>query len=140
MTKLKNANAVIQFEIPGRPPRATGQMRKAVRSARGVRFYDPPHVAAARKQLLEGVKPYAPETPLEGPVRLRCKWVFEASRKKDCGTWKTTRPDTDNMQKLLKDSMTAAGFWKDDAQVVVEVCMKTWDEKPGIHITVELLN
>ena len=29
-----------------------------------------------------------------------------------------TKPDTDNLQKLLKDCMTKCGFWKDDAQVV----------------------
>ncbi|WP_305177798.1 RusA family crossover junction endodeoxyribonuclease [Faecalibaculum rodentium] len=140
MKKTKSANGLIEFTIPGKPPRATGQMRKAVRTARGVRFYDPPHVAAARKTLLEGVKVHAPEAPLEGPVKLSCTWAFEAQRKKDCGTWKVTRPDTDNMQKLLKDVMTLAGFWKDDAQVAMETCRKVWTDEPGIAISVELLN
>ena len=32
------------------------------------------------------------------------------------GEYRTTKPDTDNLQKLLKDCMTATGFWTDDAQ------------------------
>lgn len=49
------------------------------------------------------------------------------------------KPDTDNLQKLLKDCMTARGFWKDDAQVASEICEKFWAERPGIYICVEEL-
>lgn len=34
--------------------------------------------------------------------------------------WRVTKPDTDNLQKMLKDCMTLTGFWNDDAQVVVD--------------------
>ena len=39
---------------------------------------------------------------------------------------KDTKPDTDNLQKLLKDCMTAVGFWVDDAQVCSELTEKRW--------------
>ena len=48
-----------------------------------------------------------------------------------------TRPDTDNLQKLLKDCMTRVGFWNDDAQVCREEVTKRWSRQaPGIAIKV----
>lgn len=31
--------------------------------------------------------------------------------------WHTSKPDTDNLAKQLKDAMTRLGFWGDDRQV-----------------------
>ena len=62
----------------------------------------------------------------------------EASRHKD-GEWKITKPDTDNMIKLLKDCMTRVGFWQDDAQVCSEITEKFWGDVSGIYIMVEQL-
>ena len=57
------------------------------------------------------------------------------------GTYRVTRPDTDNLQKLLKDTMTQVGFWKDDAQVCKETVTKRWSrEQPGIYIKVVSLD
>ena len=53
------------------------------------------------------------------------------------GEWRVSRPDTDNLQKLLKDCMTRVGFWKDDAQVCREEVTKRWSRlRPGILIKV----
>ena len=58
--------------------------------------------------------------------------------KKELYEYRVSRPDTDNLQKLLKDCMTKTGFWKDDSQVVIEQCTKiNTHEKAGIIITVE---
>ena len=73
---------------------------------------------------------------MEGAVQLWVKWCFPRGRHED-GEYRTSKPDTDNLQKLLKDCMTAAGFWKDDAQVASEVCEKFWAEIPGIYIRAE---
>ncbi len=55
------------------------------------------------------------------------------------GDWRTSKPDTDNLQKLLKDVMTSLGFWKDDALVCSEICEKFWAATPGIYIHIEEL-
>ena len=55
------------------------------------------------------------------------------------GEYKTSRPDTDNLQKLLKDCMTLVGFWDDDALVASELVEKFWAEFPGIYIRIEKL-
>ena len=55
------------------------------------------------------------------------------------GEYRITKPDTDNLQKMLKDCMTLVGFWKDDALVASEITEKFWAEKPGIYIRIEEL-
>ena len=53
------------------------------------------------------------------------------------GSYRTTKPDTDNLQKLLKDCMTAEHFWTDDALVCSEITEKFWADTPGIWIHIE---
>ena len=49
---------------------------------------------------------------------------------------KATKPDTDNLEKALKDEMTRLHFWCDDAFVCSEVVEKFWADTPGIFIKV----
>ena len=86
-----------------------------------------------------GLMGKAPPAPLSGPVILRVDFVFPASREHKAGTPKTTRPDTDNMVKLLKDCLTHAGFWEDDAQVFDETVIKYYDTDPGVKIYIRRL-
>ncbi|MBE6902906.1 MAG: RusA family crossover junction endodeoxyribonuclease, partial [Ruminococcaceae bacterium] len=53
--------------------------------------------------------------------------------------YKLTKPDTDNLNKLLKDCMTKLGFWKDDALVASEIIEKFYGEIPGVYIRIEVL-
>lgn len=102
-------------------------------------FYDPAPVKEAKIVICDLLKQYSPILPLEGPVKLECVWLFNSkSHKKE--EWRITKPDTDNLQKGLKDCMTKTGFWKDDAQVVYEISKKRWSQTPGIFIRVEEIN
>jgi Holliday junction resolvase RusA-like endonuclease len=125
----------IQFFLPMIPPTTTGQMRQVTIVGGKPRFYDPPAVKAARAKLLAALAPHRPPQPFTGPVQLVVKWCFPRGLHPD-GSWRATRPDTDNLQKLLKDAMTSAGFWQDDAQVASEIAEKFWAETPGIFIRV----
>lgn len=128
----------IEFFLPMIPPTATHQ-EKQVKVVRGRPvFYEPPAVKDARAKLRAYLAKHRPEEPFSGPVRLMVKWCFPRGRHGD-GEWRATRPDTDNLQKLLKDCMTAEGFWADDAQVASEICEKFWAEVPGIYIAAEEL-
>ncbi len=121
------------------PPTTTHQ-QKAVRVVKGKpMFYEPPDLAKARTKLIAHLTQYRPTAPMEGGVRLVVKWCFPCGDRPD-GTYRTTKPDTDNLQKLLKDCMTHVGFWKDDAQVASEVVEKFWAEISGIYISVESLS
>lgn len=128
----------LKFFMPMEPPTATHQKKK-VRVVKGKPiFYEPPEVADAREKLLSHLSKHVPTRKLAGPVELIVKWCFPRGRHKD-GEWRTTKPDTDNLNKLLKDCMTKLGYWTDDAQAVSEVCQKFWAEVPGIFIRVREL-
>ncbi len=127
----------MEFFLEMEPPTVTAQEHKVVVRHGKPMFYDTERLKAARKKFLAALKPYAPETAPEGPVSLMVCWYFRTKSHKE-GSWRVTRPDTDNLQKLLKDCMTAAGFWKDDAQVCVEAVSKRWTRiRPGIFIRIE---
>ena len=122
--------------MPMIPPTATHQEKKwRVMKGKPV-SYDPPEVAAARSKLTAHLAGHRPAHPLEGAVRLLVKWCFPRGRRKD-GEYRITKPDTDNLNKLLKDCMTDVGFWQDDAQVASEICEKFWAEMPGIYVCAE---
>ncbi len=126
----------LDFFMPMNPPTITHQ-EKAVHVVRGKPvFYEPAELKAARSKLLAHLGQYRPERPLEGAVELEVVWLFPANGRHGDVTPKVTRPDTDNLQKLLKDCMTELRFWRDDAQVYTETVMKVWANEPGIAIRV----
>lgn len=101
-------------------------------------FYEPQELKSARQKLSAYLGQHVPDEPYHLGIRLVTRWCFPAGRHKD-GEYKTSRPDTDNLQKLLKDCMTLVGFWNDDALVASELVEKFWAEIPGIYIRIEKL-
>ena len=130
----------MDFDLEIAPPTVTAQEHK-VRIVRGKpMFYDTQKLKAARAVFENLLRQHVPAKPMDGPVALTVEWRFATKTHKE-GTYRVTRPDTDNLQKLLKDCMTRVGFWRDDAQVCREDVTKRWSrEKPGIHIRVVSLN
>ena len=130
----------MNFFIAIDPPTSTAQM-KQVRVVKGKPiFYDPPAVKEARNVLSAHLAMHKPDKPMAGPISLRVLWLFPKGKSHRNGEWRITKPDTDNLQKLLKDCMTRCGFWVDDAQVVREVAEKRWADDPcGIYIEAEEL-
>ncbi|MEF2969254.1 RusA family crossover junction endodeoxyribonuclease [Paenibacillus sp. M1] len=102
-------------------------------------FYEPDELKAARAKLMAYLGQHVPGRPYTGPVRLMVKWCFPLTKGRHDGQYKHTKPDTDNLQKLLKDCMTHCGYWKDDALVASEIVEKFWAERPGIYIRIEEL-
>ncbi len=129
----------IRFFLPMIPPTVTAQEHKVAVVHGKPRFYDPPEVKEARSKLTAALAAYVPEKPSDCAVRLVVKWLFPRTGKHRDGEYKSTRPDTDNLQKLLKDCMTKCGFWRDDALVASEVIEKFWADVPGIWIRIEEL-
>jgi len=128
----------MNFFLAMNPPTVTAQERK-VRVVRNKPiFYDPQQVKDARDLLCAYLNLHKPKEPLLGAISLRVLWLFPKGKSHKHGEWRTTKPDTDNLQKLLKDCMTTCGFWKDDAQVVRETVEKRWSNEPcGIYIEIE---
>ena len=129
----------LEFFLPMIPPTTTQQThRVSAKNGKPV-FYNSPELNAAEAKLSDAVGKYRPKAPISGGVRLITKWCFPVSGKHKSGEYKTSRPDTDNLQKLLKDVMTKNKFWLDDAQVASEICEKFWADIPGIYIYVQEL-
>lgn len=129
----------MQFFVPMLVPTVTAQMHKvSVKNGKPV-FYDPPELKVAKSKLRDYIAPFAPNEPMDGSVRLLVKWLFPIDGKHTNGEYKATKPDTDNLQKALKDIMTKLRFWNDDAQVASEIVEKFWADTPGIFISVTQL-
>lgn len=129
---------MLEFFMAMNPPTCTHQEKQvAVIKGRPV-FYDPPEVKDARSKLTAYLAKHKPGSRIESGCRLTVKWCFPRGRHK-AGEYRITKPDTDNLQKLLKDCMTTCGFWRDDAQVASEIVEKFWADVPGIYIRIEEL-
>lgn len=130
---------MIKFFMPMIPPTVTAQEHKVKVVNGKPRFYDPPQVTDAKSKLIAALSQHQIEQPFTSAVRLVVKWLFPSNGKHRNGEYRITRPDTDNLQKMLKDCMTKCGFWKDDALVASEVVEKFWADIPGIWICIEEL-
>lgn len=128
---------MIRFFLPMVPPKTTAQMRKVtIRNGKPV-FYDPPAVREMKAKLTAHLAPHKPVEPLTGCLRLVVKWTWPGGEEH---AYKGTRPDTDNLQKAMKDTMTDLGFWRDDAQVASEIVEKFTGPMPGIFVQIEALS
>lgn len=134
-----NDDFFIEFFMPMIPPTVTAQEKKATVKNGKIFFYDPPELKDAKQKLIAHLAKHKPIKPFEGAVQLSVKWLYPRTAKHKDGEYKATRPDTDNLQKALKDCMTKCGFWKDDAQVASEIVEKFYSDTTGIYIRLERL-
>lgn len=141
---------VIEFFLPMIPPTVTQQEHQVrVRNGKPI-FYEPDHLREARQKLMAHLGKHVPEEPILSAIRLTTKWIWPLPKKQidrlkstglhDFAMYKTTKPDTDNVIKMLKDCMTRCGYWKDDALVASEITEKFLGMNPGIYIRIEELN
>ena len=130
-----------QFFMPMIPPTVTDQMHRITYNRDGKPvIYDSPELSDAKAKLIAHLSQHRISERIDGGVRLVVKWLFPITGDHKDGEYKLTKPDTDNLQKALKDCMTKVGFWKDDAQVVRETVEKRWSDDPaGIYIDIEEL-
>ena len=127
-----------EFFMPMKNVPTKTHQQKQVRVVKGKPiFYEPAELQAARSKLMAHLGQHVPEKKYTSAVRLVTKWCFPITGKHQDGEYKGTRPDTDNLQKLLKDVMTDLGYWTDDALVASEITEKFWAKIPGIYIKIE---
>ena len=139
-------NHSIKFFIPMENVPITTHQQKKVRVVSGKPiFYESDDLKKARDLITDGLFIYGLQKSNKAkgdeifkkgiPISLSVKWCFDGKKGKHShGSYRITKPDTDNLQKLLKDCMTSLNFWYDDAQVVEEHIGKYWSDIPGIWI------
>ena len=127
----------IQFFEPMKIPSITQQEHRIGVTKTGTKYiYEHQELKNARTLIRAHMALHKPEAPLEGPVELDVIWIYRSDDHEE-GEFKTTKPDTDNLVKMLKDELTHCGFWKDDAQVCREQLTKIWSKKKeGIIVSV----
>jgi len=130
----------MRFKLKMIPPTATAQ-QKGERVIGGyIHHYKKKNVEAAERILRDALLPYVPAEPItDQPIALNVIWMFPYPKsakkhKQGMSRRKITRPDTDNLNKMLKDVMTDMGFWKDDALICTECILKLYSDEPGILI------
>lgn len=128
-----------EFFVAMKPPTITHQEKQVTVVKGKPVFYEPADLKAARAKLQDHIGKHAPAKPFVGAIRLVVKWLFPITGEHYDGEYKITKPDTDNLQKMLKDVMTMLGFWKDDALVASEITEKFWADIPGIYVAIEEL-
>lgn len=126
-----------EFFVPMIPPTKTYQQKRIDWTRR--RVYEDGALSAVRQKLSDAIGPYRPTVPYSAGVRLVTKWCFPCGKTHTDGEYRISKPDTDNLQKLLKDVMTQNRFWTDDALVASEIVEKFWARTPGIYIRIEAL-
>tara|TARA_R110002060_G_scaffold30712_2_gene41241 strand:+ start:1815 stop:2291 length:477 start_codon:yes stop_codon:yes gene_type:complete len=109
-----------------------------VRHGKG-RTYMPAKTRLARKritlQLADVNKSKTPIFPKGSPVGVKLRFVHtrpnRLMRRKDPSEeiFKPTRPDEDNLTKLIYDSITDAGIWHDDGQVCCKLVVDKYAAK-----------
>jgi Holliday junction resolvase RusA-like endonuclease len=130
------------FILKCNPPITTSQEKKVAIVCGKPRFYEPKRLKEAKQLLINLLKEHTPQEKLEGALALYVTWKFPRNKSHKHNEWRITKPDTDNLQKMLKDCMTKTNYWNDDAQVVIERCCKVWvnNEDAGIEISIEQLD
>lgn len=121
---MKMINGVIYFD---QIPKGTSQMKR-VNHRSGV-FFEGKELREARKAYYERLAEFAPDVPLIGPVHVSLGFNYFTKDKRKKGAHKISRPDCDNLVKLVLDVMTDLGFWEDDCQVCSLNISKAW----GVH-------
>jgi Holliday junction resolvase RusA-like endonuclease len=88
-------------------------------------------------------KAMAGAKPLEGPVKLIFTAFFPIpkswpKKKQAEARWHVVKPDSDNIEKLLKDALTHIA-WKDDCQVAFCTKLKryVWSKYPDPGLWIE---
>ncbi|MBK8974123.1 MAG: RusA family crossover junction endodeoxyribonuclease [Hahellaceae bacterium] len=135
---------MITFHVPG----------KVVPKARARSTRNGHHYTPEKTRTYEGLvrsaamAAYGMRPPLASPVKLTVvialdipsAWpLWKARSASEGGVAATTKPDTDNCLKSIKDALNGV-IWFDDAQVVQIEAQKIYSTNPGALITVQFLD
>lgn len=134
--------------LPCLPPTVTGQMKRAQRTNKGIRFYkskDQEKAEATLEGLLAGK---APTMPIVGPTHISVTVVWpylkshtekKATRCREDLIWHCQKPDADNFAKGVIDALVRMRFLEDDKQVCSLQVEKFYGpaDRVGIEISIE---
>jgi len=139
---------IISFTIQGEPVAKARARVTDRRDRNGKRItYTPEKTSAAEYDFQIQAMWHRPDIPFTGPLVLRAKFYrmipksFSNRRRDYAEAGKlrpATKPDLDNLVKLVKDAMQGI-FYANDSQIVRIEAEKWYSENPRIEIILEKL-
>jgi Holliday junction resolvase RusA-like endonuclease len=129
---------MIAFQIPGEPVAfARSGGKGAVRFTPKKQRDFMALVQLAASKAMDG------QEPLDGPVEMiiRATYLIPTSwskKKAAAAKWRTSKPDADNLAKIVSDGINTIVF-ADDAQVASLIVQKTYGPLAGMTVSVQRL-
>jgi Holliday junction resolvase RusA-like endonuclease len=111
----------------------------------GKQHYTPGKQAAAMGSIgWLGHQAMAHSPPFEGPLRMKVRAIYMPPKKRPKGyvgplKWKVSRPDTDNLGKIVADSLNGICY-RDDAQIVDFQIQKIYGIRAETVVTIEAIS
>ena len=133
----------MNWRIPAVMPKATAQQKGVMIVNGKPRFFKRARIRAAERSILELLIAHKPANfhRLDGPVShsISLEWPYRASERRyivntGAPVPHITRPDLDNLAKMVLDGLTTIGAWQDDSQVWQLSIMKRWAREGMIYI------
>lgn len=130
-------------------PKAQGRPR-AAKKGKFASVYEDKKDTQAKQDLAVIVQQNAPDELLDCPLRVDLHFYFPRPKShfgtgKNSGTLKssapfhyTSKPDRDNLDKLVLDALTGV-FWRDDSLVCRGWLQKEYSDKPRTEIFIKIL-
>ncbi|GGH17128.1 RusA family crossover junction endodeoxyribonuclease [Paenibacillus segetis] len=139
---------MIQFTVYGEPV-AQGRPRASTQGG-FVKLYDPAKSRDYKDYVRLAAVEHAPAALIEGPIGMALtvyrsmpkylsKYPKKASAAERGEILPTSKPDTDNYLKGVKDALKGV-IWKDDSQVVDVFARKRYSARPRIEIKIKELS
>lgn len=142
-------NTYISLVVKGEPTPQQRHRHHQVKGSDFVTTYDPS--SKAKKEFLKQCFPYRPDKPYEQPLRVDMVFYFSRPKshyrsgknahllKDNAPEYHITRPDSDNLAKLVKDALNKT-FWKDDSLVCdLNIKKRYGNDNPRTEITITLI-
>lgn len=138
----------IHIVVKQAPTKSTHQSALRVMRRKGGGFFVGKYAKSEIKvwtaMFADAIREYKPKEPWDCPVHLEIGFYFPwpesaSQKKKSSTTWKTTRPDLDNSEKTILDTLTAEGFVVDDSVICSKASYKMHSNEPKIAIFLKKL-
>lgn len=125
---------MIELTVIGIPAPQGSKSFKGIRSGKAILVESSKRVKPWREAVVWAARELHLAAPLEGP--LAYEMIFTLPKPKSAPkkrtTWPSARPDISKIQRSTEDSLTDAGIWRDDSQVVFSIACKTFPGQRGI--------
>lgn len=146
----------VSFFVPGNPRPQPRNRTRIMHGKAGQTFavnYDPGDAEIWKREIRLAAVDHIPDPPFSGPLALELTFLFPRPKGhygsgKNDGKLKASapllhwqKPDRDNLDKAVMDSLTTVGMFHDDSQVCDGFIKKVWGSpgKTGCQIVITQL-